>query len=335
MSKTIGLFPGQGAQTIGMGSQIAKEFAPAAFLLKQADDILGFSLSDMMFEGPDEDLRFTANTQPALFVTSMMVWELLKSQGVSVDMVAGHSLGEYSAICAAGGFSFEDGLRLVRVRGELMGSAGVKQPGAMSAVMGMEAAELEAVLQQASQEGVVVAANFNCPGQIVISGSVQGVAKAGELLTDMQKKVVPLPVSGAFHSPLMEFALDGLKEAVYNTRFSDLQIPLIANVTTQPVQSAKEVQDLLVKQLVSPVKWEQSMRTALDAGVTAGLEIGVGKVLMGLMRKISRDIKVTPIDSKATLESFFKLILFALATFLSTFQEQLPMSTWHCLGKCF
>jgi len=304
MSKLIGLFPGQGAQVVGMGKQIADEFAPAKQLLEQADDVLGFSLSKMMFEGPEEDLKFTANTQPALYTCSMMVWELLKDRGIAVDMVAGHSLGEYSAICAAGGFSFEEGLKLVRTRGELMGSAGEKQPGAMAAVMGMEDAELGEVLQEASAAGVVVAANYNCPGQIVISGSVEGVKEASDKLTALEKKVVALPVSGAFHSPLMEFALPGLKEALQNTTFNDIDIPLISNVKAAPVQSGAEIRDLLAEQLVSPVRWNDSMKTATEMGADKGIEIGVGRVLMGLMRKITRDVKVTPISDIKSLESF-------------------------------
>jgi [acyl-carrier-protein] S-malonyltransferase len=304
MSKVIGLFPGQGAQVVGMGKVLADEFSPAARLLEEADDILGFSLSKMMFEGPEEDLKFTANTQPALFVTSMMVMELLKERGVQLDMVAGHSLGEYSAICAAGGFSFADGLKLVRVRGELMGSAGEKQPGAMSAVMGMNEEELLAELPAAQEAGVVVAANFNCPGQIVISGSVEGVARAGEILQEQGKKVVALPVSGAFHSPLMDFAQAGLQEAIANTQFNDLTIPLIANVSASPVQSGAEIQKLLVEQLVSPVRWEQCMKTAVENEASVGLEIGAGRVLMGLMRKITRDVKVNPIADIAALDKY-------------------------------
>jgi len=302
MSKTILLFPGQGAQYIGMGKALAEQFAPAAELLKRADEVLGFSLSKIMFEGPEDLLKSTDNTQPALYTCSCMVNELLKSEGIAFDMVAGHSLGEYSAIAAAGGFSFEDGLRLVRVRGELMAKAGVLQPGAMSAILGLDGAPLEEVLAEASKSGVVVAANFNSPGQIVISGSVAGVAKAGELAAAKgAKKVVPLPVSGAFHSPLMEYALPGLLEAIGKTKFHDLKVPLIANVTASMVTNGSEVADLLVKQLVSPVRWHQCMETAIAQGVTQGIEVGAGKVLMGLMRNISRDVKVTSVE---TVESF-------------------------------
>jgi [acyl-carrier-protein] S-malonyltransferase len=285
-----------------MGKALAEQFAPAAALLKRADDVLGFSLSKIMFEGPEDQLKSTDNTQPALYTCSCMVNELLKSEGIAFDMVAGHSLGEYSAIAAAGGFSFEDGLRLVRTRGELMAQAGILRPGAMSAILGFDGAPLDEVLAEASLVGVVVAANYNSPGQIVISGSVEGVAKAGELAAAKgAKKVVPLPVSGAFHSPLMEYALQGLLEAIQKTSFSDLKVPVIANVNASLVTKGSEIANLLVKQLVSPVRWHQSMEKAIAEGVTQGIEVGAGKVLMGLMRTISRDVKVIPVE---TVESF-------------------------------
>lgn len=302
MSKTIAMFPGQGSQYIGMGKKLTEESAKAKSLLEQADDILGFALSKMMFAGPEEDLKFTANTQPALYVTSMMVMELVKGRGLNFDMVAGHSLGEYSAICAANGFSFEDGLKLVRHRGELMGSAGAKQPGAMSAVIGKTKAELAPVLEEASQAGVVVPANFNCAGQIVISGSVEGVQKAGKILAAQDANVIPLPVSGAFHSPLMEFAQEGLEEKIAETEFHALKIPLMANVTAAEVTSADEIRKLLVKQLVSPVRWEQSMQNAIAAGVSKGFELGAGKVLKSLMRRIERKVKVFPVESAKALD---------------------------------
>jgi [acyl-carrier-protein] S-malonyltransferase len=305
MSKTILLFPGQGSQYIGMGKVLADEFAPARDLLAKADSVLGFSLSKIMQEGPEELLKSTDNTQPALYTCSCMVMELLKAEGVAFDMVAGHSLGEYSAIYAAGGFSFEDGLRLVRVRGELMAKAGELKPGAMSAVLGLEIAPLEEVLAEAASAGVVVAANFNSPGQIVISGSKDGVAKAGEIaMAKGAKKVVPLPVSGAFHSPLMEYALPGLQQAISQTKFNDLVVPVMANVTASLVTKGSEVADLLVKQLVSPVRWQQSMEKAIAEGVASAVEVGAGKVLMGLMRGISREVKVSPVESKESFNAY-------------------------------
>jgi [acyl-carrier-protein] S-malonyltransferase len=296
MSKIIALFPGQGSQAIGMGQELANTLPAAQALLTQADQILGFSLSKIMFEGPEEELKKTENTQPALFVVSAMALEVLKAKNVKYDYVAGHSLGEYSALYAAGAISFEQGLKLVRLRGELMAQAGEKAPGAMSAVLNLADDLLASCLEQSQDVGAVVAANYNCPGQVVISGDVAAVAKAGELCTQAGAKVVALPVSGAFHSPLMAFAQDGLSEglqaAIFNAEFT----PLIANVIADVVTDASTAKDLLVKQLTGSVRWTESMNKALELGVTQAYEIGSGKVLMGLMRKITRDIKVTPVS---------------------------------------
>lgn len=298
MSKTIFVFPGQGAQYVGMGKALAESFEPARLLLEKADDTLGFSLSKVMFEGPEADLKMTSNTQPALFASSMMVLEVLKAEGIGFDMVAGHSLGEYSAICAAGGFSFEDGLKLVRVRGTLMAKAGEENPGAMAAVIGASEEKVLELCSALKSVGLVVPANFNCPGQIVVSGEAPAVARLVENCAAEGVKAVSLAVSGAFHSPLMQGAQAGLAEAIGNVEFRDLQKPLIANVTASAVTSAKEIRELLVRQLVSPVRWSQSMTYAIkECGVTSGVEVGVGHVLSGLERKIDRSVKFTAVES--------------------------------------
>lgn len=298
MSKTIFVFPGQGAQYVGMGKALAESFEPARLLLEKADDTLGFSLSKVMFEGPEADLKMTSNTQPALFASSMMVLEVLKAEGIGFDMVAGHSLGEYSAICAAGGFSFEDGLKLVRVRGTLMAKAGEENPGAMAAVIGASEEKVLELCAAVKSVGLVVPANFNCPGQIVVSGEAPAVARLVENCAAEGVKAVSLAVSGAFHSPLMQGAQAGLAEAIGNVEFRDLQKPLIANVTASAVTSAKEIRELLVRQLVSPVRWSQSMTYAIkECGVTSGVEVGVGHVLSGLERKIDRSVKFTAVES--------------------------------------
>ena len=255
MSKTIFVFPGQGAQYVGMGKALSEAFAPAKLLLEKADDTLGFSLSKVMFEGPEADLKMTSNTQPALFVSSMMVLDVLRSEGIGFDVVAGHSLGEYSAICAAGGFSFEDGLKLVRLRGSLMAKAGEDNPGSMAAVIGASDEKVQELCDSVKDVGMVVPANFNCPGQIVVSGEVKAVEKLVEICAAQGVKAVSLAVSGAFHSPLMQSAQAGLAEAIEKTAFHDLQKPLIANVTASSVTDAKEIRELLVRQLVSPVRW--------------------------------------------------------------------------------
>ena len=304
MSKTIFVFPGQGAQYVGMGKALSESFVPAKQLLEKADDTLGFSISKVMFEGPEEDLKLTANTQPALFVSSMMVLEVLKSEGVDFDFVAGHSLGEYSAICAAGGFSFEDGLKLVRLRGSLMAKAGQEHPGSMAAIIGVDDDKIQELCDAVKNVGIVVPANFNCPGQIVVSGEVDAVKALVDNCGAAGVKAVPLAVSGAFHSPLMQSAQAGLADAIANTKFNDLQKPIIANVTAQTVTSGAEIKDLLVRQLVSPVRWNQSMAYAIkELGVTSGVEVGVGHVLAGLQRKIDRAVKFTAVESVEAVQA--------------------------------
>ena len=304
MSKTIFVFPGQGAQYVGMGKALSESFVPAKQLLEKADDTLGFSISKVMFEGPEEDLKITANTQPALFVSSMMVLEVLKSEGVDFDFVAGHSLGEYSAICAAGGFSFEDGLKLVRLRGSLMAKAGQEHPGSMAAIIGVDDDKIQELCDAVKNVGIVVPANFNCPGQIVVSGEVDAVKALVDNCGAAGVKAVPLAVSGAFHSPLMQSAQAGLADAIANTKFNDLQKPLIANVTAQTVTSGAEIKELLVRQLVSPVRWNQSMAYAIkELGVTSGVEVGVGHVLAGLQRKIDRAVKFAAVESVEAVQA--------------------------------
>ena len=304
MSKTIFVFPGQGAQYVGMGKALSESFAPAKELLQKADDVLGFSLSKVMFEGPEDELKVTANTQPALFVSSMMVLEVLKAEGIAFDMVAGHSLGEYSAMCAAGGFSFQDVLNLVRIRGTLMAEAGVKNPGSMAAVIGVDDQKVQELCDEAKSAGIVVPANYNCPGQIVVSGEVAAVKKLVENCAAAGVKAVPLAVSGAFHSPLIQSAQPGLAEAIAKTEFHNLQKPLIANVTAKEVTDCNEIKDLLVRQLVSPVRWSQSMLYAQkELGMTSGVEVGVGHVLSGLQRKIDRSVKFTAVESVEAVQA--------------------------------
>lgn len=294
--KTIFLFPGQGSQYVGMGKALADAHAGCRTLLQEADDVLGIKLSAMLFDGPEEDLKATQNTQPALYVVSQMAALVLSENGILADLAAGHSLGEYSALAAMGAMSFADGLRLVRLRGELMAQAGVRRPGAMAAVLGMEPQPLQDVLKTVS--GCVVPANFNSPGQIVVSGEVAAVEAAMEACTAAgAKKVVRLPVSGAFHSPLMEYALEGLKEGLAKVSFTKPQAPVIANVDAQPHDNPADFAELLAQQLVSPVRWIDSMQNAIAAGAARGIEVGSGKVLMGLMRQIDRAVTVTPVES--------------------------------------
>lgn len=303
MSKKILLFPGQGSQYLGMGKSLSETHAGAKRLLEEANDVLGFDLADIMWNGPEEKLTSTDNTQPALFTVSMMAYEWLKERGVDASYAAGHSLGEYSALCAAGVFPFADGLRLVRLRGELMAQAGVARPGAMSAILGLERDKLEEALVTASASGVVVAANFNSTTQIVISGESAAVEAAEKLCADAgAKKVVRLAVSGAFHSPLMEYAVEGFKPGLEAVTFSAPSLPVIQNVTAREESDPAALKAGLLKQLTAPVRWVESMQHAQTLGVTEGLEVGAGKVLMGLLRGITRDIKVTPVEKPEDLQ---------------------------------
>ena len=302
MSKKILLFPGQGSQYLGMGKTLAETHAGAKRVLDEANDVLGFDLADIMWNGPEEKLTSTDNTQPALFTVSMMAMEWLRERGVAYDYVAGHSLGEYSALCAAGAFSFADGLRLVRRRGELMAKAGEARPGAMAAILGLERDKLEEALKAAAGAGIVVAANFNSTAQIVISGESAAVEAAEKLCADAgAKKVVRLAVSGAFHSPLMDFAVEGFAPALDGVSFKAPAVPVIQNVTAREESDPAALKAGLLKQLTSSVRWVESMQQAQALGVTEGLEVGAGKVLMGLLRGITRDIKVTPVENPGDL----------------------------------
>jgi [acyl-carrier-protein] S-malonyltransferase len=284
------LFPGQGAQTVGMGRALAERFPQAREVFDTADRALGFSLSSICWEGPEERLRETRHAQPALLTHSVAALRLLEADGLRPAWCAGHSLGEYSACVAAGALAFEDAVRLVFRRGELMHQAGLERPGAMAAVLGLSRDEVEAACAEAAESGVVVPANLNAPGQIVISGSPEAVARAGERCKERgARRVIPLVVSGAFHSPLMESAAQGLRERLAETPFADARCPIVANVSAAPVQRASEVRRALEDQLLGAVRWEDSMRTLLAAGAEGFVEIGAGKVLRGLLRTIDKD----------------------------------------------
>ncbi len=292
------IFPGQGAQYVGMARDFFEQNARAREMMETADRIVGAPLSRICFEGPEEELRQTRNTQPAIFLHSMVAASMLTH--VTPAMVAGHSLGEYSALVVSGALSFEDGLRLVRLRGELMQQAGEQQPGTMAALVGLSPEATEELCREASAAGIVQPANFNSPGQIVISGSVEGVHKAMELArTRGAKMAKELVVSGAFHSPLMESARRGLKEALDRTTIRDARIPVYANVTAEPVTEAVAIRDLLYRQLTSPVRWEQTVRNMLRDGATDFVEIGPGKVLQGLVKRTDSSVRTAGFDKFA------------------------------------
>lgn len=266
-----------------MGADLVAAFPAARSVYRQADELLGWSVTDLSFKGPTDRLNDTRYTQPALYVHSVAAGRVLMERGVKADYLAGHSLGEYSALALAGALRFEDGLRLVVARGEAMADAGTANPGTMAAVIGLDEASVVAALRDV--EGVVPA-NFNAPDQIVISGTVSGVAAATEKLTGLgAKRVIALNVSGAFHSPLVAPAAARLKEALATTTIGKPQAPVVANVTAGPTTDPDEIRDLLIRQVTSPVRWTDSVRWLAQAGVTTCYEVGPGKVLQGLVRR--------------------------------------------------
>jgi len=278
-----------------MGKDLCETFPLAKEMFQRADEILGYSLSKICFEGPEEELKQTRNTQPAIFLHSVVATKLLN--GISASQTAGHSVGEYAAVVFSGALSFEDGLKLVRLRGELMQQAGEQNKGTMAAIVGLESNVVEQVCSDASDVGIVQCANFNSPGQIVISGNVDSVKKAMALAKERGAKLVKeLVVSGAFHSPLMQPAKDGLKNALTNTTFSDATIPVYANVTAKPVTNRNEIRLLLEQQIISPVRWEESVNAMIHDGANEFLEIGPGKVLQGLVKRTNGNVNVDGVD---------------------------------------
>ncbi|SKB75465.1 [acyl-carrier-protein] S-malonyltransferase [Salegentibacter holothuriorum] len=283
------IFPGQGAQFSGMGLDLFEQSAKAQELFKKANAILGFSITDIMFEGSAEDLKQTKVTQPAVFLHSVILSKVM-GEDFKPDMVAGHSLGEFSALVANNTLSFEDGLKLVYKRAMAMQQACELEPSTMAAVLGLEDEVVEAVC--AETEGVVVAANYNCPGQLVISGDVKAVEAACETLKERgAKRAMILPVGGAFHSPLMEPARKELAAAIENTTFNIPTCPIYQNVSTFAVTDPEEIKKNLVFQLTAPVKWTQSVQNMMDDGATSFTEVGPGKVLQGLVKKIDRKME--------------------------------------------
>lgn len=282
------IFPGQGAQYTGMGFELYENSHLAQELFKQANEILGFPITDIMFEGTAEELRQTKVTQPAIFLHSTILVKTL-GDDFKPEMVAGHSLGEFSALVANEVLSFKDGLKLVSKRAIAMQKACEMQESTMAAVLGLEDTVVEEICKSA--DGIVVAANYNCPGQLVISGEISAIDKACELLTEKgARRALKLPVGGAFHSPLMEPAREELAEAIKNTVFSKPTCPVYQNVVAKAVMNPIEIKENLISQLTSPVRWTQSIQRMIADGGTEFIEVGPGKVLQGLMRKIDRNV---------------------------------------------
>ncbi|WP_323788446.1 ACP S-malonyltransferase [Psychroserpens sp.] len=291
------IFPGQGAQFSGMGLDLYENSPLAQELFEKANDILGFPITDIMFEGSAEDLKETKVTQPAIFLHSVILAKTL-GDTFKPDMVAGHSLGEFSALVAAGALTFEDGLKLVSQRAQAMQKACELQPSTMAAVLGLDDNIVEDVCS--NTEGVVVAANYNCPGQLVISGDIEAINKACEALKEAgARRALVLPVGGAFHSPLMEPAREELAAAIENTTFSKPNCPIYQNVTASAITDENEIKANLISQLTAPVRWTQSVQQMIEDGATHFTEVGPGKVLQGLVKKINREAET----ASATIET--------------------------------
>lgn len=284
------MFPGQGAQAIGMGRSLAEAEVLAGETFATADRVLGYSLTDICWNGTPETLKKSVHAQPALLTHSVAAFRMVEAAGLTPEFVAGHSLGEYSAAVAAGALSFEDALRLTQRRGELMYQAGLDRPGAMAAVLGLSREDVDAACAEAASAGIVIAANLNAPGQVVISGEPAAVELACEKARAKgAKRAIKLEVSGAFHSPLMGAAATGLREALAGVRFQDSGCPIVSNASAKPVRKADEIREALGKQLLAAVRWEESMRLLLDCGIEGFVELGTGKVLRGLLRTIRKE----------------------------------------------
>lgn len=303
MKQTAFIFPGQGSQSVGMGKEFYDHFKVARDVFEEADDTLRFSISGLCFQGTENALKLTENTQPAVLTTSIAALRVLQAEkGIQARFTAGHSLGEYSALVASGALSFSEAVRIVRLRGRFMQEAVPLGEGAMAAILGMEKEEVEKICDEASSGEVLSPANFNCPGQIVIAGHSKAVERAMEMVKQKGKKAMLLPVSAPFHSPLMKPAGHRLNEAMEGMNVGELNVPVVTNVEADINTSKERVRPLLVAQVSSPVRWEESMRKMIEEGVEQFLEIGPGKVLSGLAKRIDPKAETKNLEDIQTLK---------------------------------
>jgi [acyl-carrier-protein] S-malonyltransferase len=302
MGKVAFMFPGQASQYPGMGKELAEKYPAARAVFDEADKALGFSISKMCFEGTEDELKLTANTQPAILTVSVAAFRVLEEKGIAPDYVAGHSLGEYSALVAVGSLKFVDAVKLVRKRGMYMQEAVAAGQGAMAAIMGLSPAVVQDACKRAAEGEVCSAANLNSPEQTVISGSAGAVKRAVEIASQSgAKRAVILPVSAPFHSALMMPAQEKLQKDLQTTTFADLQVPLVTNVDADTIRTGEEARGALVRQVSMTVRWEESMRMLLDEGVNTFVEVGPGRVLTGLMRQIERSVASLNVEDEKSL----------------------------------
>lgn len=302
MGKVAFVFPGQASQYPGMGKELADMYPSAKAVFDEADKALGFSISKMCFEGSEEDLKLTANTQPAILTCSIATYRVLEEKGLAPDFVAGHSLGEYSALVTAGALKFADAVRLVRKRGTYMQEAVPAGKGAMAAIMGLSPAVVTDVCKRASQGQVCAPANLNSPDQTVISGDADAVKRAVELASQAgAKRATILPVSAPFHSALMMPAQEKLAHDLQKTHFDTLRVPLVTNVDADTIETGEQARDALVRQVTAAVHWEESVRLLIEEGVNTFVEVGPGKVLTGLLRQIERSVATLNVEDETSL----------------------------------
>lgn len=303
--KTAFLFPGQGSQKVGMMQDLAAQYESVRNRFEEADEALGWKLSELIFEGPAEKLQQTQYTQPAILTASVAVYDLLAQAGITAEYLAGHSLGEYSALVAAGSISFVDAVRTVHARGKFMQEAVPIGEGGMAAIIRLEREKIITICEELSAQGKIVqAVNFNCPGQVVIAGTTDAVAAACEKMKEAgARRAIPLPVSAPFHSTLMQPAAEKLAQVLHTIEIKEAQIPVIANVHAQPVHTSAEIRESLVEQAAHPVLWEDSMHVLLTKGVDTMVEVGPGTVLSGFMKKIESAVHREHVENVSSLEA--------------------------------